>query len=302
MDNFITMLDTQVEMFIYLAIGIYCKKRKFISKESISNFIDVILNILLPCLILTSFTQSLSMKMIKQIIILIVASLGVHLFGFILGKVCYKKEEASKIPPLRYGTLISNATFTGFPMVECIYGQIGVFFAAIFLIPFRIFMWTAGISFFTTSSTKDNIKNILFNPCIIAIEIGMLLMIFNIHIPELIYTPIKSIGSATTCVSMIIVGAILEEVDIKSLFEKAIFKFSFIRLILMPLVILAILKIFNIDSELIAVTVILSAMPAGTTTSILATKYGADGVFGAKIVFVSTVLSMITVPLITLLL
>lgn len=302
MDNFMTMLDTQIEMFIFLAIGIYCKKKRFISKNSISNFIDVILNILLPCLILTSFNQSFTMKMLKQIIILLLASLGVHLLGFLLGKLCYRKEDEEKRAVLRYGTLISNSTFTGFPMVECIYGQLGIFYAAIFLIPFRIFMWTAGISFFSTSSTKENIKKILLNPCIIAVEVGLLLMILDFHLPEVIYSPAKALGSSTTCISMIVIGAILEEVDIKSLFEKAVFKFSFIRLVVMPLITLAILKLLRIDTEIVAVTVILSAMAAGTTTSILAAKYKADAIFGAKIVFVSTIFSLITVPLITLLL
>jgi predicted permease len=108
---------------------------------------------------------------------------------------------------------------------------------------------------------------------------------------------IANIGNTVSPISMIVVGAILADVNIKTIFEKSVFYIAGVRLLLLPLLTIGIISVFNLDPTISGVALVLTAMPVGTTTALLAAKYNADVDFASKCVFVTTMLSLITVPL-----
>ena len=157
-------------------------------------------------------------------------------------------------------------------------------------------MWTSGLALFTSVDRKSAVKTILFHPCIISMGIGIILMVFNPLIPEFTVSTINYLSRCTIPLSMLIIGCILSDCSIAEIFDKSALYFSIIRLIIFPLIVFAVLKLLHIDEVLLGVSVIMSGMPAGSTTAILADKYDGDGHYASKVVFVSTLLSMITVP------
>jgi predicted permease len=183
-----------------------------------------------------------------------------------------------------------------------VFGGEGMLYASIALIPLRIFMWSSGLSLFTKTDAKTTVKTLVTHPCIIAVAVGFAVLFGPYRMPGFLSSAINSVGNCTTAVSMILIGSILSEIDIKTVFEKSIFYFSFIRLILIPLSVFFILKLMRLDPLLIGVSVLLAAMSAGSTTAILAAKYDADAEYASKNIFVSTVFSLITIPALTLLL
>ncbi len=127
-------------------------------------------------------------------------------------------ERARKV--LKFSTIFSNSAFMGYPVIEALYGKIGVFYASIFGIPFNIFMLSAGIMIYTGERDAKNLKGILKHPGIIATVLGMFILVFSISIPIPINTALQYVGSMTTPLSMIIVGSMLADINIKEIFQE----------------------------------------------------------------------------------
>ena len=159
-------------------------------------------------------------------------------------------------------------------------------------------MWSAGVSYFThTTDKKALVKRVATHPCIVAEYIGLFLMVTQIQLPAFVTKTVSTIGSCTTAMSMFIIGAILAEVNVKTMISKTTLLYSGLRLVIIPLVVFAGCMVFKVEPILMGVSVVLAGMPAGTTTAILAAKYGGDEKFATKCVVLSTVLSLITIPI-----
>ena len=182
-------------------------------------------------------------------------------------------------------------------MAEGLYGSIGLLYASVYLIPQRIVMWSAGISYFTESpSRKEVVKKVLTHPCIVAVEIGIVLMVTQVKLPGFLSSAIDNVGGCTTAITMILIGTILTDADMRHILTKTTALYSFIRLIFIPAVVFAGCWLAGIDSIVAGVSVTLAAMPAGTTTAILAMKYHGDEEFATQCVVLTTLLSVVAIP------
>lgn len=302
MDSFLQLLNTQAVLLVYILIGIYVKKKAIITKGNQQKFIDLVLQVLMPCMIFNSFRQEITYEVVKTAGIIIVIAFTIAVTALFLGKLLYRRYPYSKRTIMQYGTIVNNSGFAGLPLTGEIFGEVGLFYASFFLIPNRIFMWSAGISLFEKTDTKTKWRNVLLNPNIIAVELGLLRCILSIELPYFLDYSIDKIGATVSPISMIIVGAILADVKIRTIFEKSVFFVAFVRLLLLPLLTVAVTALLHLDNTISGVALVLTAMPVGTTTALLAAKYNADIDFASKCVFVTTILSLITVPLLMLLL
>lgn len=300
MENFLKMVNTQSVLFIYLAVGYYCRKANIFTDETRSKLTDFAVMITLPCMIFKSFDMEFSMDSLVQggMVLLIAAVMAV--VALILGKFLYNGFEHREKCILQYGTLVTNSGFAGLPIVSGAFGDEGLFLGSLFIIPTRILMWSAGLSLFTTGGSRwERAKKVLTNPAIIAVFIGLIWMIFQLPLPGFIDTAVDKLGDCTSPLAMALVGAILADVSLRGVWEPKAFYLVLVRQILLPAICLIVLKYLQMDPLTIGVSVTLSGMPIGSTTAILAQKYGADAQFASKCVFISTVTSLITVPVLT---
>ncbi len=198
--------------------------------------------------------------------------------------------------------MFSNAGNAGTPIVSLVFGESGVLYASFFMIPVRILLWTMGVSLYVKGSRRDKLTKVLLNPCVVIVFVGVALMLSPFTITGAPATALKSIGDMTGPLAMMIIGASLAEQKPRELLDKDAFLLAAMRLIVMPLIALGALKLIGMDEQLMRVTVILLAMPVAYTTAILAERYNANYHFAGKCVCLSTVLSLLTVPLICMLL
>jgi predicted permease len=210
--------------------------------------------------------------------------------------VFYRKAETRQKKVLTYATVIPNASFLGNPIIESIYGLDALVYSAVYLAPLRISLWSVGVAIF--SGKKISLKKIAFHPCLVATYLGILVMVTNYKPPVLVFRLATSLGNCTTPLSMMVVGSILGTVKPKHFFSGLTLYFAFIRLILIPLMVIGFMMIFRPDQIVTGVSVILSATPAPVTGTILANKYGSDRELASEIVFMSTLFSIITIPFI----
>lgn len=299
MEKFTLMLGVQATLFIYIAVGIFVRKRGMITPEVRSGLSDLLVNVLLPCMVFNSFHVDITPEELLSASMLLGMAFAISFFSWLAGRFFYRRYTPEKEKILRYGTLVSNCGFAGLPLVQYAYGANGLFYASIFIIPNRIFMWSAGISLFKEGEKGAWVRDVLLNPGIVAAELGLARMLLKIPLPSLLDTAISSMGNSSTPISLITVGTMLADVDYRSIFSKDAFYLSFVRLIFLPGCAFLAMRAAGFDTLTTAIAVVMTGMPIGSTTAILAEKFGADVAFASKCVFVTTLLSLFTIPLLS---
>lgn len=297
------VLILQITMLLLIVVGAAVKKFGIVGAAGQKNINDLVIYLVLPCNIVKSFLIECDGDTFRQFALVLVISIAVQAVSVVLGKVLYGKKELGHKMSLQYGVICSNAGFLGNPVAEGVFGAVGLAMASIYLIPMRVMMWSSGIAIYTQSTDwRATLKKVVTHPCIIACVLGLLLMVSRWQLPEVIIRPLATIGNCNTALSMMVIGMILADADVRSLFDREVFAYSLLRLILMPAALYLVCLGLKIPALVAGVSVILTAMPAGATTSILASKYNADELFATKLVVASTVLSMVTIPVWSMLL
>lgn len=300
MEGFVNMVNAQLILLIYLCVGIYCCKKGIIDPPAKKKLIDLILKITLPCMIFNSFNKPLTPEILRKTAMAFFVAFCIAILSLICGKFLYNRYPREKKSILQYCTLVNNSGFLGMPLVSSVYGADGLLYASIFIIPNRIMMWTAGLSLFTVSDFKSKCKNIFLNPCIITVVLGILRQLFAVPLPEFLDKSIANIGAVTSPLSMIVIGTMLVGIPWKSLLEPSIFYLAFVRLLALPLIALIFMNILGFDPMLRGVSLILTGMPAGSTSALLASKYGADTDYASRCIVTTTLISLVTIPILML--
>lgn len=297
--DIVSLWSLQGQLFVLLAVGAALRHFKILGESSKGVLTDLVLYVTLPCSIILSFQIELSSDLFITLALVLAVSLAIQLFSLLLSRTLFSKTEESKAKVLRYGILISNAGFIGLPIAGELFGPLGYMYASIYLIPQRVMMWSAGLAIFNTEhvSRGEAVRKVLLHPCMVAVYIGLVLMITQLRIPVFLSQTLSSLGGSTTALSMLLIGGLFTEMDREHMrLDANLVFYSIIRLVLIPLVTLIACRLLAIDPMVSGVSVILAAMPGGSSTVILASKYGGDSVYATKLVILSTALSLLSIP------
>lgn len=297
LNQFYQMLDLQLSVLIYLLVGVFSYKKQMITDDNRNQFINLILNILMPALVFNSFKE-LTPEILKLGLWALMGSTVIYIASHLIGMLAFSDFQPSQRKILHYATLVNNAGLGGQPLSYSMYGNLGALFASIYLVPHRIFMWSLGIKILSDDNQSDHsvLYKLIRNPSIIAVVLGLIRGLLQINLPSFIDRSIATMGSIVSPLAAIIIGSIIATIDFNSLFDKGVIRYTLIRLIAIPLSVIFISRLINLDETLIGVLAIMSAMPAGTTTALLAAQYKLDVNLASKIVFITTILSILTVP------
>ncbi len=285
-----------------ILVGFYGNKHKIITAQMNKGLADILIQIALPFMIVTSFIftydKAIQANVVKTFYYSFIAYLLLIAISYLL--VFFIKEDKKTI--LHFANVFPNTGYVGFPILLSIYGPEGVIYGSIFNLFFVIFLWTYGLMLFKKNSKKENLgaelKKVLFNPSIIAVFIGIIIMIFHIELPRALLSAMTSMGSITGPLSMMIIGGILAEAKIVNyLKDWTIYYGLGTKLIIIPLFIYFIFSYLRGPSKVIHCLILMSAMPASAMTSILAESFDMERDYAAVLVSLSTLLALVTVPL-----
>lgn len=291
------LLELQLMMFVLMGVGIAARKKNVITEEGKMLLTDLVLNVILPCSIISSFCMELDYEVLAAGMQTLLISVILQMFCSWISATCYNRVPKRQRMILQYGTVCSNAGFLGNPVAEGLYGSVGLLYASFYLIPQRIVIWSAGISYFTEApDRKEVIKKIMKHPCIIATGIGFAIMVFQLPLPAFLNRSIKSLGGCTTALTMVLIGAMLADAGVRGIVNKTTAAFAFVRLLAIPACVMAGCYVFRAESMAAKLSTVLAAMPAGSTTALLAMKYDGDEAFASQCVVLTTILSMLLLP------
>lgn len=297
MMDFSGLFEMQGMLFMVMILGLALKRAGVVKDSGKTLLTDLVINVTLPASILKSFQMEFNRQILESCMVICVVAVLIQLGSYLLGIVLYPGFPENRKKVLQYATICSNAGILGNPIAEGIFGGLGLLYASIYVIPQRVFMWSVGLTYFTEApDTKTLVKKVLSHPCILSVFAGFLIMIFQIPLPGFLSLTIKNVAAANTFLAMMLVGTILAGVHVRELPNKATLYYSFVRLFLVPFLVFVGCHLLRVDSLVTGVSVILSGMPAASVTAVMAAKYGKDEIFATKCVVLTTLLSMLTVP------
>ena len=295
--SFSGLFQTQGMLFLTMLIGYTFGKRGLVDDKGKNLLTDLVIYVTLPGSILKSFQIEFNHQILIACMTIAIAGVVIQIGSSILGMFLYNHYGESRKKVLQYATICSNAGILGNPIAEGIFGQMGMMYASIYVIPQRIFMWSLGLTYFTEAPDKKTLcKKVATHPCILAVVVGFIMMVAQIQLPGVLNVTIKNIAGANTFLAMALVGVILSRVKLTEIVDRDTIYYGFIRLVFIPLLVYIGCRLAAVDELVTGVSVVLAAMPAASTTAIIASKYNKDEKFATRCVVSTTLLSLVTVP------
>jgi len=308
--DFYIVLSNIGTLFLLMIVGYLSGKKNIVNKNSTSDLSELLVNVTLPANIFVAMLQPYNPLLLTDSFIIA----GIT-FVFLI-TCAFASYHLTKIAGINntdrgvwiVASTFSNNAFMGYPIVYSIFGEDGLFIASMMGIAYSLLFFTLGAKMMcagTEENDKLDIKKLLFSNITIATYIGFFFFITQIQLPEIIVNMFSLLGSITTPLAMFIIGLIISKSsNLKEMFDDPkLFILSSVRLLIMPLIIIVIMNIlpFRSDSLVPSIMVIITAMPVASTTTMLAEKYKGNTMLSAKIILITNLMCLITIPIICML-
>lgn len=291
-------------LFLIMMTGYIGNKAGVLDDEGNKKFSSLVVNITAPAIILASSADADSLGSKKDaLVVLLVATLMYAFLAFaaLFVRKLFRLEKGSE-GIYRFMTIFGNNAFMGYPVVQAVFGDNALFYAAIFNLPNNILAYSYGIWLLTSGRSKTGHfqwKNVC-NPGVISAVTTLLLFLCGIKLPSFAVDTLECVGNITTPMAMLVIGSSLANIPIRSVVKSIrIYLFSLWKLLFLPFLIWLIANPILQNKIVLGVLVVIAAMPCATIAVMLSNEYGGDAETASKYVFMSTVLSVITIPLVT---
>lgn len=309
------LLEQMVVLFLLMGIGYLCYKKNIITDEVSKKLSAIVVNIANPALVLTGCMGEEKIQG-RELLLTIAIILAIYIALILIAQVLPRllRIEKKSQGVFKAMTIFSNIGFMGFPVIAALYGNSALLYAALFTIPYNILIYTYGIA--SMSVRKEDEEGVLapknqsgfrpllgriLNAGVIACIVTMILYLFQIPIPAMLGDTITHLSNLTAPLSMMVIGASLAVIDLKKLFtDKKLLLFSAIKLLVIPIVGVLIIKQFVSNEMICGVCMVMLATPVGSMTAMLAQQYEGDYETASKGVALTTVLSVVTIPLVSM--
>lgn len=300
--DIMVVFQTMLKLFLLLILGFVLFKCHIFDEYTNKKISALIVNVASPMLIISSIAGVEGSN--KSIVFLMIGAGILMYIGFIiLGKIINRIFPFPKKdwPVYECMVVFANTGFMGYPVLLDVFGQEAVFYASLIHMAFNFFVYTYAIMCLTKgddSEFKLNFKQLL-TPGIILIFVGIFIYLFDIQLPSVLMDTINSVGSLTAPLSMMMIGSSLAVYLIKDSFtDWRSYVFAFVRLMIVPFVTMIMCRLLHIDAYYANITIITNAMPVGSMVLMLATQYNANVKIVTRNIVVSTLLSVITIPIV----
>ena len=281
-------------MALLMAVGIYLSRKGFLSPQGTKDLGAILLRIIIPCVIVKSYITTYSRERLLELAL----SAGLALVAFILAMgiayLVYGKRRRIE----NFAAAFCNAGFIGIPLAQAVIGDEGVFYMAASVALLNLFQWTYGVYIMTDRRDSISAKTIAKNPVVIAIVIGIALFLSRLPVPGIVTSTLGYIAGMNTPVAMILMGTYMAKLPWRKLLDKRAYGCVLLRLVVIPAVVLAVFWALPITNQNVALAAYLAAAtPVGANICVFAQQYDCDYEFSVVTVCLSTVLSIVTVPL-----
>ena len=318
LDGFLSVTEKVGLMVIIFALGFICQRAKLLTDEANKCIADIVMYIVTPCVIINAFSATVYekeelLKLLKNIGLVALIAIIVHAVMILLVHLLFRFRDEGKRRVMRFAAVFSNAGFIALPLAQALIdtptSHEGVLYAAVYLAIFNIALWTWGYVDMSADRKSMDIRKIIFNPGIIGVVVGMILFLSpfyvkigateGIRLPNMVQDALSTMADLNLPLPMLMVGYYLGKTDLKSaLCDGWSYLCILLRLLVFPLATLGVLWLFGVRGNVLIVSVLGACAPVGASTTMFAAKFGRDSELSARLVSLSTVMSVLTMPFI----
>lgn len=297
-----TFFQAMVPLYMMAVIGFAGRRMKILNSDANQVITQLMLYITLPALILYSLNTTFTNDLLTDFSWLVTMSIFILGISVFAGAWLSKKASLPLKQKSVYESLIifGNQGFIGFAIVYILLAEQGIIYLTLFNICYLILIWSYGIYLFTKNKQNVKWKGLFFNPGILSTLIGLGMLFLPYNWPSPLLETFESVGKMTIPLSMILIGSLLAEIPWHDLrrYSKNIYIWiaACCKLLFLPLFLFVFL-FFHVPYQLIIIAMLTSAMPSASTTSVYAQKFGGDAAFASFGVLLTTLLCVLTIPL-----
>ena len=296
MDIILLIINKTLMMLLLSGIGFILCRRGKITIEGNLVLCNILILAALPCMLFRCFLVERSPEYDMALIMSAVGAIVYFIIAMGISRLLFKGDAEGE-----NSVIFPNAGFFGFPLIVAMFNKYVLFYLAPFIAVLNIIQWSYGSYIFTGDTGNFKIKDQFKKPFVIAIIIGLIVYFFNIKLPDFLYSAVDIGAELTTPLSMFIVGVYMSECKFKDLFtDMRLYKVCGVRLILLPLLSIAAFGLLpGTDYVFRCALLIAASCPVGTNVAVSAQLYGGDYTYAVRIVVMSTLLCVLTVPFLT---
>lgn len=299
---FYTTLNQVIVLFLLMGVGYVLSKTGILSAKTTDQLTTLLCYIVSPAIILYVFLRKFEPDKFNNLLIAAGATLFIITFNIVVTTLIFNKKTIKNDDRRivsRFASTYSNSGFMGFPLLQALAQNNGLFYGSAYNGVLQLFNWTHGMLLYSGKVGKKAVAKALLNPNLIAVIVGTVMFRFSISLPGPLYSTVKYISDLNTPLSMIVIGASITQIPLKELFNDALVWVTVLmRNLILPLSVLFILHAFGLHGEILLCVMIPASCPTAGVTVLFAKLTGKDVALPAKAMTLSTLMSLLTLPFI----
>ena len=298
-ESFLTVAQQVLILFLLIGVGFLCGRFRMLNENAVKCLADIVLYVVTPCIIVRSFIRPYDPAMLGGLLASLLAAFGTMGLFIAAAHLIFRGKDEARRRVLRFGVVFSNCGYMAFPLQEALLGDTGVFYGSAYVAGFNVILWTYGLLLMSRDTKALSAKKILVNPGIIGLVIGLIVFLFSIPVPDVLAVPMEHLSALNTPVPMLIIGYYLAHTKIlEALRDRGSYLAIALRLVVLPLVALFGMMLCGLRGPVLVACAIAVSAPVASATTMFSAKFGQDTLLSVNLVSLSTLFSIVTMPLI----
>ena len=284
-------------LFLLMAVGFFFGKRGLLSKGTLKEMSTLLLYVVCPIIMVNTFlAREPDVETLRELLISGAILVGTYVLNILFIAPWFRKQGEDR-GVLRFAAIYGNTGFMGIPLIQAVLGEAGMIPTVVSLAVFNIFAWTHGISL-VGGRGQSSLKKALVNPGVIGFVLALGLFLLRVRLPAPVSSALSFVGNLNTPLAMLVIGGQMAAVDFRSLFgDWRLYAVSALKLLVIPLITMLVMLPFGLDRVTFTAIAILAGCPVAGVTSLFCERNGRDTSLAARLVTVSTILCIVTLPL-----
>ena len=298
-DNLVITAQQVLVLFILIGVGFVCGKLGAITEHASKVMTDIVLYVVTPCVMIHAFQREFSFAMLWQVFLAAGIALVIFAASVLLAKLTIRSKNEARRKVLQFAVVFSNCGFMSLPLQKALLGEDGQFFGSVFVAVFNVVVWTYGLVDMSGDKKQLSLKRLALNPGILGVLAAVLLFVCHVQLPVVLAEPVRHLSNLNTPLPMLIIGFYLSRADFKRAFTDPLAYLAMgLRLAVVPLAVLFALAPFGLDPKMVIAFIVACSAPTAATTTMFSAKFDRDVELSVSVVAASTLLSVITMPLV----
>jgi len=284
-------------LFLMMAVGFVLAKLGKLKQEALPQLTYLLLYIVAPCVIVNAMQTERDASLMRDLLIGFGVIALTYVIYILITLPLFRRQPEDTRATLRFAAMYGNTGFMGLPLVQAVFGGSALIYASLAFVVFTIFSWTHGMMMMG-GRKHFSLKAAIVNPGVLSAIVGLLLFLTGIRLPSVVGNAVGFLADLNTPLAMVVIGAQMESTNLTATFRRGLlYQGTAVKLLLLPLITALVLLPFHLTPLMYCTIVVLSATPSAGVTSMFSIRFGRDSESAAQIITLSTLLSIITLPI-----